>query len=143
MVFNLLNMAKRPAEASTSGRTAKLPKASEITVEQGPRPTQNVRRLPANAPVDVCIYKYTDQASDLWELYKDEETPLYTELWKKTCFRFPPRVLITISGAIQKNNIETLERKDFTIKSLQVFLHKSVSDPDPTPRSAGYHLSDA
>ena len=145
MVFNLLNMGKRPAEGSTSGRTAKLPKASEISVEQGPRPSQNVRRLPANAPVDVCIYKYIDQASDLWELCKDKDTPLYTELWKKTLLSIAPRVPITIQEQFKITTLKLGNGK--TSHNNQIianfFLHKSVSDPDPTPGSAGHHLSDA
>ena len=77
--FNLLASAtKRKVETPTSGRAAKLPKASDISVEQGSRPAHTSRRLPASAPVDVCVVKYTDQASDLWELFQGkDEVPLY------------------------------------------------------------------
>jgi hypothetical protein len=69
---------KRKAEMQGGGRAAKLPKASDISVEQGPRPTQTPRRLPASAPVDVCAMKYTDQASDLWDMFKgQDDVPLY------------------------------------------------------------------
>ena len=74
--FNLL-ASKRKAETSVSGR-AKLPRASDISVEQGPRPAQAPGRLPASAPVDVCVMKYTDQASDLWDMLQgQDDVPLY------------------------------------------------------------------
>eukprot|EP00973_Karenia_brevis_P059514 8286709-Karenia_brevis.AAC.1 len=77
--FNFLaSDTKRKASTQTSGRAAKLPKASDIPVEQVPRPVQTPRRLPASAPVDVCVVKYTDQASDLWELFQSkDDVPLY------------------------------------------------------------------
>ena len=57
--------------------TTKLPRASEISVEE-PRKTDTPRRLPQSAPVDVCIYKYTDQASDLWQLFAGkDDVPLF------------------------------------------------------------------
>ena len=74
--FNLL-ATKRKAETPAGGRV-KLPRASDISVEQNPRPTQAQRRLPASAPVDVCVVKYTDQASDLWDLFQGkDDVPLY------------------------------------------------------------------
>ena len=68
---------KRKVETPACGR-AKLPRASEISVEQILRPAQTPRRLPTSAPVDVCFMKYTDQASDLWELFQGKnDLPLY------------------------------------------------------------------
>ena len=58
-------------------RNSKIPRAADITIEQGPRPTQTQKRLPANAPVDVCIYRFTQQASDLWDLLQDHNVSLY------------------------------------------------------------------
>ena len=77
--FNLLASAnKRKAAAPANGRAAKFPRADKISVEQGPRPAQAPRRLPASAPVDVCLYKYTDQGSDLWEVLQGkDDVPLY------------------------------------------------------------------
>ncbi len=77
--FNLLASAtKRKAETQAGGRAAKLPRASDISVEQVPRPAQTPGRLPASAPVDVCVVKYTDQASDLWDLFLGkDDVPLY------------------------------------------------------------------
>lgn len=65
--------------APSSARPAKLPRASEITLtEQKPRQTQAPRRLPASAPVDVCLYQYTRVASDVWDLFAGKgDAPLY------------------------------------------------------------------
>ena len=65
--FNLLGK-KRPNEDSADPHPSKLPKASQISVEQGPRPLLAPKRLPVTAPVDVCIYRVTELASDLWDL---------------------------------------------------------------------------
>ena len=74
--FNLL--ASKRAGDQTGGRFAKLPRAGDISVEQGPRPAQAPRRLPAVAPVEVCMYKYTDQAADLWDLFQGkDDVPLF------------------------------------------------------------------
>ena len=42
----------------------KVPRASEVTIIETPKP-QQARRLPASAPVTVCMYKYTDDAGDV------------------------------------------------------------------------------
>ena len=73
---NLVNGKKR-ANKSNIPRPLKLPKASEISIEQGPRPKQAPTRLPVTAPVDVCIYRYTEQASDLWNLMNGCDYALY------------------------------------------------------------------
>ena len=75
--FSLLpGAAKRRSEAP-SGKSAKLPKAGDISSERGPRPIQAPRRLPANAPVYVCLYRITDVAGDLWELFHEKDLPLF------------------------------------------------------------------
>ena len=75
--FNLL--ASKRAGDQTGGRFAKLPRVSDISVEQGPRPAQAPRRLPAVAPVEVCVCKYTDQAADLWDLFQGkDDVPLFS-----------------------------------------------------------------
>ena len=77
--FNLLaGASKRTGQMPASGRSAKFPRAADISVEQGPRPAQAPQRRPASAPVDICIYKYTNQASDLWDLFHgQDDAPLY------------------------------------------------------------------
>lgn len=76
--FNLLAGAAKRKSETPGDRAAKLPKAGDISIEQGPRPAQAPRRLPASAPVDVCMYRITDVAGDLWELFRDkEDLPLY------------------------------------------------------------------
>ena len=74
--FNLLGK-KRTNEDSTDPRPAKLPKASQISVEQGPRPALPPKRLPMTAPVDVCIYRVTELASDLWDLLQGQDNALF------------------------------------------------------------------
>eukprot|EP00973_Karenia_brevis_P009570 1292581-Karenia_brevis.AAC.1 len=78
--------AKRPsppmptAERSTKIQKASVPKASDLTlVEQVPRETALVKRLPAWAPVVVCIYKVTDEASDVCKEFEDTKG---VQLWQ-------------------------------------------------------------
>ena len=68
-----------PLEVAISppAQPAKTPRAANISVERGPLPAQTSRRPPASAPVDVCIYKYTDDASDLWDLFHGKKVPLF------------------------------------------------------------------
>eukprot|EP00973_Karenia_brevis_P004391 601668-Karenia_brevis.AAC.2 len=81
--FQLLSTPARKREVpnaapSPSARPAKLPRAGDISVSEVSRPQQTSRRLPANAPVDVCIYHYTDQASDLWDMFHGkDDVPLF------------------------------------------------------------------
>ena len=75
--FSLLPGASKRKSEALPGRAAKLPKAGDISAERGPRPTQAPRRLPANAPVNVCLYRITDVAGDLWELFHEKEMPLF------------------------------------------------------------------
>ena len=69
--FNLFG--KKCTNDDAAPLPAKLPRASEINIEQGPRPLQAPKRLPANAPVDVCIYRVTELASDLWDLLQGKD----------------------------------------------------------------------
>ena len=68
---------KRPAEAAASGPPNKIPKVSEITIEAGPKPSATPRRRPQIAPVQICIYKYTNDAGDCWETFKGDNVPLW------------------------------------------------------------------
>ena len=63
---------KRTGEPLQSTK-AKVPKASELTLEQGPKAPQAARNLPATAPVVVCCYKITDCAGDLWEQFNGQD----------------------------------------------------------------------
>ena len=64
---------KRPAEPS-QGRSSKVPKASDCAfIEQGPKPQRAAQRLPVHAPVVVCVYKVTNEAADVWNLYENKE----------------------------------------------------------------------
>ena len=52
---------KRNAEEITKGSAPEIPKASKVTFTDGPRPLSTPRRLPASAPVKVCLFKITDR----------------------------------------------------------------------------------
>ena len=71
------NEIKRVAESAASGTPSKIPKVSEITLEAGPKPFAPLKRKPAVAPVQVCIYKYTNNAGDCWETFKGDNVPLW------------------------------------------------------------------
>ena len=68
---------KRIADAAVSGPPSKVPKVSEITIEAPQKPSATPRRKPAVAPVQVCIYKFSSHAGDLWENFKDDDVPLW------------------------------------------------------------------
>ena len=73
---------KRSSESPQAvGRSpAKVPKADEMTLlEQSPKPASTMQRLPAHAPVVVCLYKVTDEAGDLWNAYEGKEG---VQLWQ-------------------------------------------------------------
>ena len=66
--------AKRVAEAVEQelGRSAKVPRANEVTTMATPTKSTQ-RRLPTSAPMDICIYHYCDQASILWDLLQEKD----------------------------------------------------------------------
>jgi hypothetical protein len=68
--------AKRCTEAGVP-RPLKVPKANEITFEQGPKPRPYAGNLPLSAPVNVCLYKVTDQAGDVWDQFNGEDIALW------------------------------------------------------------------
>ena len=79
---------KRIADAAVSGPPSKVPKVNEMTIESPAAP----RRKPAVAPVQVCIYKYSSHAGDLWENFKDDDVPLWQiqidhNAQRSICFR--------------------------------------------------------
>ena len=60
---------RQPGEVPSEAPTAKVPRACDLTVETGPKPQQKPKRLPTSAPVNVCMYKVTDDAGDVWDRY--------------------------------------------------------------------------
>lgn len=62
--------AKRPADEAASSQArpkAKVPRASDVVVEQAPRPQrQQQARLPTSAPVVICVYLVSESAADVW-----------------------------------------------------------------------------
>ena len=64
-------------EVAGTPRPAKIPRASDVTILDGPRPATQPRRLPASAPVTVCIYKISDSAGDVWDTFQGQDLPLW------------------------------------------------------------------
>ena len=52
----------------------KAPKVSQLKLEE---PRLQQRTTSTNAPVNVCVYKVTDQAGDLWANFKDTDAKLF------------------------------------------------------------------
>ena len=70
--FNIAATSKRPA-SETQKVSWKIPRAAECTlVEKGPNPQSSAKRWPAHAPVMLCLYKVTDQACDVWNVFEDK-----------------------------------------------------------------------
>ena len=68
--------SKRSADAAASPAKAlrKVPKVSEMKMmEKAPVAT----RATTSAPVVICVYKVSDNAGDLWAMYKDSNTKLW------------------------------------------------------------------
>ena len=51
----------------------KIPKVSELTAD-APRQTQ--QRVVTSAPVQICVYKYSENSGELWRAFPD------TKLWQ-------------------------------------------------------------
>ncbi len=75
--FSLSNAAagsKRQSDDDQKSPAKKIPKVSEMKME-APRP--QTQRAVSNAPVNICVYKITDLAGDLWAAFKDTPTKLW------------------------------------------------------------------
>ena len=71
--FSLSNAASsKRASGEPQGAARKIPKVAEM--KEAPR--QNVSRAQTNAPVNMCVYKITDQSGDVWPAFPD------TKLWQ-------------------------------------------------------------
>ena len=74
---------KRASEEAATGESTptqpeKRARASEIVIEQGPRPQKPASRRPETAPWHICIYKVSDCAGDLWSNFESaEDAALY------------------------------------------------------------------
>jgi len=69
---NAATGAKRSAELPTAS-SKKIPKVADMKVEA---PRQQSQRPQMNAPVNLCIYKVTENSGDLWAAFPD------TKLWQ-------------------------------------------------------------
>ena len=68
---------KRPIEPLPSPKPFKVPKVSELTLLETPKPPQAARNLPATAPVAVVMYKISDCAGDVWEQFNGQDVALW------------------------------------------------------------------
>ena len=71
--FSLTAVPGRKRERSRT----RPPMASQITIEEGPRPQRVPQRLPEVAPINVVIYKVTDNAGDLWGKFEQTDAKLW------------------------------------------------------------------
>ena len=65
--------SKRPAETGAPARF-KVPKVSEMKMMESRAPTT---RPSTSAPVNICVYKVSDNAGDLWAMYKETNVRLF------------------------------------------------------------------
>lgn len=108
-----LTPAKRGAPTSTTGSKTppqKLPKASDITVssQRHDATAKAIRRQSPAAPVHICVYKITDQAADLWDMFREEDNlPLFQvqmshDAQKSLCYQLRERFMEYLQDANQK-----------------------------------------
>ena len=78
MAFSMEKVATpaRACESDAGMPSKKIPKVSELTIEVGHRPPPP-RRLSVNADVELRIYKYTEDASAMWEDVTEEGFSLW------------------------------------------------------------------
>ena len=65
--------SSKRANGEQQGAARKIPKVAEMKLEA---PRQNVSRAQTNAPVNMCVYKITDQSGDVWPAFPE------TKLWQ-------------------------------------------------------------
>ena len=72
--FSLSNAtSSKRAGGESQGTPRKFQKVAEMKLEA---PRQNVSRAQTNAPVNMCVYKITDESGDVWPAFPD------TKLWQ-------------------------------------------------------------
>ena len=72
-----VSAGKRPSEPLPSQKPFKVPRASEVTLLEAPKPAQAAHKLPATAPVAVVMYKVTNCAGDVWEQFNGQDVALW------------------------------------------------------------------
>eukprot|EP00973_Karenia_brevis_P023924 3298936-Karenia_brevis.AAC.1 len=84
--FTMSNVAavpKRPAESAPveEKTTKRIPKACEVTImAEAPKQTlKTTQRLPNWAPVIITVYKVTDEAADVWNVFENTQS---VSLWQ-------------------------------------------------------------
>jgi hypothetical protein len=75
--FNILSAPVARGEKREAleqpARVTKVPRANDVVTVAPPPKANQRQRLPINAPVEVCIYRYCEQASLIWDLLQGKE----------------------------------------------------------------------
>lgn len=134
--------SKRTAEPMPPASTlpSKVPKADDVTfIEPPPKRAASTQRLPTWAPVLVCIYKITDEASDIWNAYEGNDG---IQLWQvQVGHEARPSItfgLIESFNDFLRNAHATNESMPTTLIDLQVAGIKLVTTDAADPDGVGY-----
>ena len=72
---------KRPGESiedpSTPKKAKKAPSAASLVMMENVSKPNRPQRLPATGPLNVCIYKVTDRAGDVWSNFEGTTASLW------------------------------------------------------------------
>ena len=72
---------KRPGESiedpSTPKKAKKAPSAASLVMMENVSKPNRLQRLPATGPLNVCIYKVTDRAGDVWSNFEGTTASLW------------------------------------------------------------------
>ena len=94
---------KRAAAGDASQQLAKKPKSLPplsdlVAMDSAPNKKPGVSRLPAVAPLNLCIYKITEKAGDAWSRFENASG---AKLWQiHTVTTLVPHVFSTSAGAL-------------------------------------------
>ena len=108
----------------------KVPKVDDLVVVQGPRPPAP-RRLPSTGDIVLALYKYTEEASSVWEDVREQGLPLWQvqiqhEARDSICFQIQERFNTFLAQHEDApKNLADLQRQ-----ALIKLVVTSESDPD-------------
>lgn len=75
--FDIAKAASIKREADQNSQAKKIPKIADMKIEA---PRQVTQRVTTNGPLNICVYPVTEQAGDLWALYKG--SPTIVKIWQ-------------------------------------------------------------
>ena len=112
-----LQPPKRIAEVSTAATQgpSKLPRATDISVDSTPRAVSrpSAASLPLLSDVEVCVYRYTCEAGDIWSQFHDKPgVPLFQLQIVHDCQRSITRYMRnTFGDFLAKQDAESIVPK--------------------------------